>query len=240
MLHVNDISVRLGGRLVLEHVSVEAHAGDFVAVLGPNGGGKSTLIRSILGLVRLESGVITRSTENESVGYVPQVKTLDRTFPALAVELVATGRTGRWPFRIRAEDRRITRSALEQVGAVHLEDAPLAQLSGGELQRVYLARALVCSPPLLVLDEPEAGVDRVGAADLFDILERYRHEHAATIIMVTHDWDVAYHHASSVVLLNRGVIASGRPSVALTDEAVRQAFGHVGHAHGVVGGHRHG
>lgn len=237
MLHVNDISVRLGGRLILDSVRFRADAGDFVAILGPNGGGKSTLIRAILGLVPLASGSIHSDTGNAVTGYVPQVKTLDRAFPATAMELVATGRLGRWPLRLGTEDRRVARAALEKVGALKLESAPLARLSGGELQRVYLARAIACTPPLLILDEPEAGVDRAGALDLFDILEMYRKEHQATIVMVTHDWDVAYHHASSVVLLNRRVVACGEPGAALTDAAVREAFGHVGHAHDVVGGH---
>ncbi|MEQ9104205.1 MAG: metal ABC transporter ATP-binding protein [Rhodothermales bacterium] len=239
MLHVNDITVRLGGRLILDSVRFRAERGDFVAILGPNGGGKSTLIRAILGLVPLVSGTIESETGNAVVGYVPQVKTLDRAFPATALELVASGRLGRWPLRLGKEDRRIAQAALEKVGAEKLASAPLARLSGGELQRVYLARAVACSPPLLILDEPEAGVDRAGALDLFDILETYRRQHQATIVMVTHDWDVAYHHASSVVLLNRRVVSSGAPGAALTDSAVREAFGHVGHAHDVVGG-QHG
>jgi zinc transport system ATP-binding protein len=239
MLHVNDITVRLGGRLILDSVRFRAERGDFVAILGPNGGGKSTLIRAVLGLVPLASGTIASETGNAIIGYVPQVKTLDRAFPATAVELVASGRLGRWPLRLGPDERDMATTALERVGARKLASAPLARLSGGELQRVYLARAIACSPPLLILDEPEAGIDRAGALDLFDILETYRREQQATIVMVTHDWDVAYHHASSVVLLNRRVVASGTPGAALTDAAVREAFGHVGHAHDVVGG-QHG
>jgi len=240
MLHVEHISVSLGGRSILEDVSFEAHAGEFIAILGPNGGGKSTLIRALLGLVPLHAGRVSITPSSTFIGYVPQVKTLDRSFPATAADLVVTGRRARWPWRVSVGDRDIVRRALERVGAGHLEHSSLSRLSGGELQRVYLARALACRPPLILLDEPEAGVDRVGAADLFDILESYRHEHGATIVMVTHDWDVAFHHASGVVLLNRSVVASGSPVEALTEEAIKEAFGHVGHAHGVLGGHHHG
>jgi zinc transport system ATP-binding protein len=106
-------------------------------------------------------------------------------------------------------------------------------LSGGELQRVYLARSLVREPRLLVLDEPVAGIDAVGEQDMQRVLEVYRHRTRATVLMVTHDWETAYHHATHVLVLSRRQIAFGPPAAALTDEVLRRAFGHIDHPHGM-------
>lgn len=248
MIEVRDLSVRLGGRSVLEDIQFELHKGDFLAVLGPNGGGKSTLVKAILGTVSPSRGSIQFSTsegddrphdrphDRPSIGYVPQIKTMDRSFPARSIELVATARTDRWPWRIRGEMRRDAESALDRAGASHLAERPLRGLSGGELQRVYLARAILGHPAILLLDEPEAGVDAAGSSSLFDVIDELAGSRTSTIVMVTHDWDVARHHASHVLLVNRQQIAFGRPDKALSEDAVRRAFGHVGHRHAVAAG----
>ncbi|PIQ63304.1 MAG: ABC transporter ATP-binding protein [Bacteroidetes bacterium CG12_big_fil_rev_8_21_14_0_65_60_17] len=240
MLHVDHMSVTLGRRCVLRDVSLHAGPGDFAAVMGPNGGGKSTLIRAILGLIPISSGTVRVTPGVSRIGYIPQTKTLDRTFPATPVDLVASGLQGRWPWLLSRQDRKPVLEALSIVGANHLAGSRLADLSGGELQRVYLARALVSDPPLVILDEPEAGVDQTGTTDLYDVLDSCRKSRNMAIVMVTHDWDVAYHHATKILLINGHTIASGVPSEALTDQAVREAFGHVGHSHDVIGrGHAH-
>lgn len=244
MIGIHDLSVQLGGRSVLDSVRFELRKGDFLAVLGPNGGGKSTLIKAILGTVPLSGGSIrfrpsgsdVEPDERPSIGYVPQIKTMDRSFPARSIELVATARTDRWPWRIRGELRRDAESALARAGASHLAERPLRGLSGGELQRVYLARAILGHPEILLLDEPEAGVDAAGSSSLFDVVDELAGTRASTIVMVTHDWDVARHHASHVLLVNRRQIAFGRPDDALTEDAVRRTFGHVGHRHAVAAG----
>jgi zinc transport system ATP-binding protein len=124
------------------------------------------------------------------------------------------------------------------VGAAAYADRPLAGLSGGQLQRVYLARALVHSPELLLLDEPAAGVDRVGEHDLYEYLEGYQAANPdMAIAMITHDWDVARHHASKSLILNHRVIGFGPSAEVLTEDCLRQAFGHMGHAHELGYGH---
>jgi len=115
----------------------------------------------------------------------------------------------------------------------------IRNLSGGELQRVYLARATISKPRFLVLDEPSAGVDLAGAADMLECVEQFRKEQDATVVMVTHDWDVAAHHASHALVLKSRILSFGTAHEAVTEEAVRLAFGHVGHAHGVLGGGHH-
>jgi zinc transport system ATP-binding protein len=240
---VTDLTVRFGDHTVLDGISFEASAGDFVAVVGPNGAGKTTLIKVLLGVVAADDGTVRvfaqRPTRADAgiVGYVPQMKTLDRSFPALASDLVLSALHQRWPGRVSMAERRRAVEALDQVGAAHLADQSLGTLSGGELQRVYLARSFIRSPRLILLDEPATGVDEAGAADLYELLDDYQDEHAATVLMVTHDWTAAYHHASHVLLLDGRQIGYGPPSQALSEECLRTAFGHIGHAHAMLGGH---
>ncbi|TBH20671.1 metal ABC transporter ATP-binding protein [Thermus thermamylovorans] len=242
-LEVRNLSVRFGEFPALEGVSLAVPEGAFVAIVGPNGAGKSTLLKALLGLVPFlgEVRVFGRplgEADPRWFGYVPQIKTFDRSFPALALELVATGLLGRWPFRLSPGAREEALRALARVGAEGLAHRPLGRLSGGQLQRVYLARALIRRPRLLLLDEPATGVDRVGEVDLYRYLEAYQRESGATVLMITHDWEAA-HHATHVLVLNRKVVGFGPPERALSEECLRQAYGHLGHAHGLfVGGER--
>jgi len=238
MIKVSNLTVQAPHRAILNDISFSLPSGAFLAVIGPNGGGKSTLVRAMLGL-QMHSGSVTFEPGRSAVGYVPQIKTLDRSFPALTEELVATALKKRWPWRIDSECHAIVEEALGQVGAGHLMGQPIRNLSGGELQRVYLARAMISRPSFLFLDEPAAGVDVAGAADMLECVERFRGEHGATVVMVTHDWDVAVHHASHAMVLNQEIINFGMAGEAVSEEAIRTAFGHVGHAHGVFGGGHH-
>lgn len=237
--------MRFGEHRALDNITFEAHGGDFVAVVGPNGAGKTTLMKVLLGLQTPDNGIARifgqkpQSVDPGVVGYVPQIKTLDRTFPAEAIELVVSGLHEQWPFRIAAEERERALDALEHVHAQDLADRALAKLSGGELQRVYLARSLIRTPRVVILDEPATGVDVVGATDLYELLDDYQEEHQATVLMVTHDWNAAYHHATHVLLLDRRQVGYGPPQTALKEECLREAFGHIGHAHAMMIGDRH-
>lgn len=236
-VETHKLHVRFGRLEVLKNISFRVQAGDFLAVLGPNGSGKTTLMKVLLGLVRPHSGTVrvldrpTRSADPQRIGYVPQIKTLDRSFPALAVELVLTGLRQEWPARVSNEDRSKAVRALQYVGAEHLAERPLGHLSGGELQRVYLARTLVRAPELILLDEPATAIDTAGASDLYDMLENYQAQRKATIIMVTHDLNAALHHASHVLLIDGRQLSFGPPEEALSETHLREAFGHVGHPH---------
>jgi zinc transport system ATP-binding protein len=239
---VTDLTVRFGPHTALDGVTFEAGAGDFVAVVGPNGGGKTTLVRVLLGLAAPDAGAATvlgrppSAIDPGLVGYVPQVKRLDRTFPARAIDLVLTALNQRWPFRMGLGERKQALAALRHVGAQGLARRSLDTLSGGELQRVYLARSLVRAPRLILLDEPATGVDVAGASDLYDVLEADQAERDTTIVMVTHDWNAAYHHATHVLLLDGRQVGFGPPETVLTDEGLRDAFGHTGHAHAMLMG----
>lgn len=245
-IQTQGLGYRQGGNVILEDVGMSLPAGAFLAVVGPNGSGKTSLIKALLGTLRDATGTVRifdvppAQVPAAWIGYVPQIKTLDRSFPALAEELVVTGLRSRWPWRLRAADRDMARTALEAVGAAHLAERPVAALSGGELQRIYLARCMVRKPRLVLLDEPATGIDLRAESDMYGILEHYQKDTGATVVMVTHDLAAAHHHADSVLLLNRRVIRFGPPCDALTDEALREAFGHMGHHHDMnFPGHSH-
>lgn len=231
------LSVRFGEHLALDAISLRLPEGAFMAIIGPNGAGKSTFLKALLGLLEPTTGSVRvlgqapRSVPPNSIGYVPQIKTLERSFPAVALDLVLTGLLGRWPWRVRAAERSLALGAMERTTTAHLADRPIGHLSGGELQRVYLARSLVRRPRLILLDEPASGMDALGEADMYDRLEDYQNETGATVLMITHDWQVARHHADFVFVMDRRLVSFGPPDQSLSDESLRQAFGHAGHTH---------
>ena len=153
----------------MHDVSFDLAAGEFLTIVGPNGAGKSTLMKVALGLIAPLKGHAALFGEDagrhpERIGYVPQLKTFDRTFPATVLELVVSGLRRSWPARVRPDERDAARHTLADVGAEKLANRTLAKLSGGELQRAFLARALVRRPALVLLDEPATGVDFLGRA----------------------------------------------------------------------------
>lgn len=243
---VDGLCVRFGDYLALEDLTFDVMEGEFIAIVGPNGSGKTTLLKTLLGLVEPERGHVRVFGEppgrsgRQVAGYVPQVKALDRRFPAQAVELVLSGLHRRWSFWPSASDREQALESLRGVGAEHLAERTLGKLSGGELQRVYLARSLIRTPRVVVLDEPATGVDAAGTSDLYSLLDAYQRQRQATVLMVTHDWNAALHHATRVLVMDKTLISYGPPREALNEEHLRRAFGHVGHAHAMLtGGHRH-
>jgi len=233
VIETEHMTVRLGGREVLTDISCRVLAGEYVAVLGPNGAGKTVFLKALLGLIRPAAGEVrvlgqkAGEVDPALIGYVPQIKTMDRQFPALAIELVIAGLHRAWQRRLHGRANRTARQALAQVGAEHLAMRPAASLSGGELQRVYLARSLVRRPRLVLLDEPNTGVDTAGETDFYRILEEFRQESGATIVMVTHDWEVAAHHACHVLVLNQRLVSFGTPAEALCDDCLKRAYGMV-------------
>lgn len=237
VVDVENLNVTFHDHRSLEDLNLRIQQNEFVTIVGPNGAGKSTFLKVLLGLIQPAKGTVRifgRTPQNVPpawIGYVPQVKTMDRSFPALSIELVLTGINGRWPWRFKKSEYQKSLEAMERVGAAHLAERRLSRLSGGELQRVCLARSIVREPKLVMLDEPATGIDVVGEADLYRLLEIYQKDSGATIMMVTHDWHAATHHADQVLLLNNKQISFGTPGQALTEENLRLAFGHIGHKH---------
>lgn len=236
-VEVNNLALSYGNIKVLENLNFAIPKNTFVSMVGPNGAGKTTLMKIVLGIIKNYEGEVKVFGENpdkvkpQLVGYVPQVKTMDRSFPALSIELVASGLMRRWPWSVKGTDREKSLKALAMVKAEHLAFRSITELSGGELQRVCLARSIVRNPKIVVLDEPATGIDAIGEADLYNMLESYQSNSGATILMITHDWQVAHHHSDYVLLLNRKQISFGHPKEVLSEINLKTAFGHIGHEH---------
>ncbi len=209
-----------GGQRVLEAVSLTVQPGEFVAVAGPNGGGKTTMLRVILGLERPSAGSAElfgepahRCSHRERLGYLAQRSGLSIDAPATVREVVAAGRLARGGLLgpLRREDRHHVRQAIDRVGLQALADRPLTRLSGGQQQRAFVAKALAGEPDLLVLDEPTTGVDPEGQEALADLLTRLHGQLGVTILYVSHEFGVVEHFVERLVLVRRTIVFDGPP-----------------------------
>jgi zinc transport system ATP-binding protein len=208
------------GQRVLEHVDLELGEGEFVAVAGPNGGGKTTLIRILLGLERPTEGTALlygepahRFSGKRALGYLAQRSEVGGDAPATVREVVSAGRLapGRLVGRLRREDRELVAEAIGRVGLEVVADAPLRTLSGGMQQRAFIAKALAGQPSLLVLDEPTTGVDAESQESLADLLSDLHDELGVTIVYVSHEFGAVEHHVERLVLVRRTIVFDGSP-----------------------------
>jgi ABC-type Mn2+/Zn2+ transport system ATPase subunit len=242
VLDVEHVVIEIRGKRILDDVSFWIPKGEFVCLCGPNGAGKSTLLKAIMGLLPTTSGTINIGGEgvvagHHKVGYVPQRKGFDRDFPARAVDLIVAAMRGKWPGRIKPEERERARTALAKIGGERLIDKPLAGLSGGETQRVFLARALVNDPQLIILDEPTAGVDARGRGELLELMTGLSRSDELAAILVTHNLAAVAQTAERIVYIEAGrVLCWGLPQEllgqqSLTALAAFQARDHHAHDH---------
>jgi ABC-type Mn2+/Zn2+ transport system ATPase subunit len=232
-LEISDLGVELGGVTVLDKVSLHAGASEFLCLCGPNGGGKTTLLKAVLGLVAPRAGTIrvlgaSPVVGRRRVGYLPQRKAFAPHFPATAADVIVAARRGTWPLRIHEAEREAARAELGRVGGEKLLDKPLASLSGGETQRVFLARALVTEPALLLLDEPTAGVDARGRAEFLELLAEVKARGSLAAVLVTHNLEAVRRLAQRVVYLDGTVVSEGSPDEILAGSTLmpRSPFGH--------------
>lgn len=217
------------GRVILEGVSLKLAEGEILTLVGPNGAGKSTLVRIALGLRPPEAGTVWRRP-GLTIGFVPQRLTLPETLPLSVARFLTLGtRTGRAQVQ----------AALDETGAGHVIDSPVQGISGGELQRALLARALLREPRLLVLDEPVQGVDVAGQYALYDLIRSLRERRGCGILMVSHDLHLVMAATDRVLCLNRHVCCEGHPETVSRDPAYRALFGRDGAAHLAVYHHHH-
>jgi len=215
LLRIEGLSVRFGGKAVVDAVDLEVCRGEIVTLIGPNGSGKTTLLRAALGLAAADGGRIERAP-GLRVGYVPQRLAVDPTLPLPVRRFVSL---------CGARDRAQVARALEAVGAGHLLGQPLRALSGGEARRVLLARALLRHPDLLVLDEPTAGVDVGGQGDLYRLIDDIRRRHGCGVLLVSHDLHLVMAATDRVVCINHHVCCSGSPADIAVSPAYRALFG---------------
>jgi ABC-type Mn2+/Zn2+ transport system ATPase subunit len=219
------VTVEFGDKRVLDDVTFWIPKGEFLCLCGPNGAGKSTLLKTILGSVKPTAGTIEilgkpAETARRQVGYVPQRKTFDHDFPATAMELIVANLRGTWPVRVRPAERERAMAALARAGGEKLADKTLSDLSGGETQRVFLARALVNEPALIILDEPTAGVDVRGRQEFLELLAEISASDELAAILVTHNPAAIARCAERVLYLEGRVVAWGLPSELLGQSAL--------------------
>jgi len=215
LVAVDAVSMRLGEHLALDHVDLTIHEGEIVSLIGPNGAGKSTLVKLVLGILQPTLGRVRRAA-GLTFSYMPQRIAIDPTLP------LAVGRFLDLPVR---HAKAAKAEALSMVGATGLERRAMQALSGGEFQRVLLARALLRDPGLLVLDEPAQGVDHLGQAEFFNLIDRIRKERGCGVLIVSHDLHLVMAATDRVVCLNRHVCCSGTPEAMGADPAYRALFG---------------
>jgi zinc transport system ATP-binding protein len=234
-IELTDVSVTLGGCTVLENISWGVEQGRFVAIIGPNGAGKTTCLKVVMGLVSPGSGSVRlfgmaperAVRQGTMIGYVPQRSIHDRTIPFSVLDVVLMGRIGaRGPLRwFSRSDREAAMESLGRLELLHLKDRPVGELSGGQLQRALIARALSCGTPrLLVLDEPTIGVDIPHQLSLYEILKGLQRDLGLTILVVSHDLAMIGRYADEMVCLNRTMHVHGNPQEVLESQGVEEAY----------------
>ncbi len=208
LFSLKHVSFVVAGKEILSGLTLEIRRGEYIGIIGPNGGGKTTLLRLLLDLERPTHGTIESQIDKAKIGYVPQRVNGDVTFPATVEEVVASGIIR--PTFAHDAERRID-AALKTTGIVRLRSQRIGTLSGGERQRTMIARALAGEPDVLFLDEPTSAIDPASQEDFYDLL-RDLHRKGLTIAIVSHDTDTVAHEVQRIVCLNRHLVCHGDPA----------------------------
>jgi zinc transport system ATP-binding protein len=233
LVKADNIQFSIGGRAILENVSATISNGEIVTLIGPNGSGKTTFIRVLLGLQQPSSGTIQHKPHLH-IGYVPQKLIIEPSLPLTVGRFLKFG-VPRGPNRQKGQRAAV----LEEVGAPNLYDSSIHELSGGELQRVMLARSLLRNPELLVLDEPVQGVDVMGQNEIYDLITRIRDQRNCGIIMVSHDLHIVMASTDRVICLNHHICCEGKPDTVARDPAFQSIFGSQAAARLAIYHHHH-
>ncbi|HAH61286.1 MAG TPA: ABC transporter ATP-binding protein [Treponema sp.] len=230
---ISDLSVKAGNTLILDNVNLHLHCGELTAVVGRNGAGKTTLLKALLDVIPHTGSIIFEGenrapTTRPRFGYVPQSLAAEQGSPVSVGDLILSC-LSRYPVWLprRKSDKQLINSVLASVHAEELFSRRVGDLSGGEIQRVMLALAIHPVPDILLLDEPVSGVDRTGLELFYRLVSSLRKDYDTTILLVSHDLDLVANHADRVVLIDRGVAASGTVAEVYSSEPFIQTFGHI-------------
>ena len=230
---INNISVKFGNDVILKNVSIHIHCGELTVIIGRNGAGKSTLLKAILGEVEHKGNIIFTDekdnlTKKIKIGYVPQKLNIEKHMPTTVFDMFASC-ISYLPVFMK-KDKKIYKEIKEHLkifGVDRLIDKSIGDLSGGELQRVLIAMATKPIPNLLILDEPVSGIDKNGIRDFYQILNRLKAEYDMSIILVSHDLELANQYADRVILLDKEVIKEGTPQEVFESLEFKNRFGEL-------------
>jgi len=236
LVSANGIGINLSGRHVLQQVNLQVRQRQVVTLIGPNGAGKTTLVRIVLGLLQPHTGSVTRAA-GLRIGYMPQKLHIESTLPMTVKRFLQLARHAR---------QTSIDEVLREVKIGHLMSHQISAISGGELQRVLLARALIQSPQLLVLDEPAQGVDVAGQAELYQLINEIRFRHNCGVLMISHVFHLVMATTEEVICLNQHICCQGKPEHVTADPSYLELFGkrepnlavythHHNHRHDITG-----
>ncbi len=236
IIEVEDVSFSYGDTPVLKHITLAIHQGDYLGVIGPNGAGKSTLLKVMLGLIKPTSGKIKLFgtdcrgfKEWSRIGYVPQKAiNFDALFPAIVYEVVSMGRYGKKGLfrRLDKADHQMIERSLRQVGMLNYRDRLIGDLSSGQQQRVFIARALAGEPEVIFLDEPTVGVDVQAQEQFYTLLETLNKKFGLTLILVSHDIDVVANEVTELACINQTLVYHGTPTEFVKGDYLQKLYGH--------------
>ena len=228
---IRNINVTAGNKKILENVNIHIHCGSLTVLIGKNGAGKSTLLRAILGEIKHTGTIIFKSKNNErnkiKIGYVPQKLNIENS-PMTVYDMVASY-TSKTPVFFKKSKKVYDeiKKHLKDFGAEDLIDSKVSRLSGGELQRVMMAVATMPYPDLLILDEPISGMDKNGKEQFYSRIYDLKENHDLAIILVSHDFDYVKKYADKVIMLDKTVVAKGKPNEVFTSPIFKETFGEV-------------
>ena len=220
ILEIRNLTVTYGDHVILNELNFWVNVGEIVAIIGPNGSGKTTLLKAILGLIpyRGEVKIFGRPPKLglDDIGYVPQTLDFDRTFPLTVEEFLDF---------IKVKNRQWREEVLEEAGVTAFTDKRIGELSGGQLQRLLIAKALLKEPKLLMLDEATSGVDVAAEMTFFDLIAHLNEIHKVTIMLISHEVQMVYKFATQILCLNKDLVCNGRPKEAITKEVLEKLYG---------------
>jgi zinc/manganese transport system ATP-binding protein len=231
-LAVQNVSVHIQGKSILNHVSFTITPGQFMGIIGPNGAGKTTLFRVLLGMLEPTRGSVSFLDEDQRpvtsasvIGYVPQSRQIDPELPMTAEDFINLGLPHRYRFWPTSGDRELVAEALQLTDAVRLAKQPIGKLSGGERQRIYLAQALVRKPQILLLDEPTSNLDPGAQEQMASVVNRICRERNVSVLFISHDINLIARYADRILYLTRGHYAEGTVEEVMSSDVLSRLYG---------------